>query len=45
VLIPLPKIDLCVAVSVSAVIALVVTFVFYKAALKNEDEFLIKVEI
>jgi hypothetical protein len=41
----LPKIDLYVAVSISAVIALVVTFVFYKIALKNAEEFLIKAEI
>jgi hypothetical protein len=42
---PLPKIDLYVAVSISAVIALVVTFIFYKIALKNAKEFLIKAEI
>ncbi len=41
----LPRIDLYVAVSISAVIALVVTFVFYKIALKNAEEFLIKAEI
>jgi hypothetical protein len=41
----LPKIDLYVAVSISAVIAVVVTFVFYKIALKNAEEFLIKAEI
>jgi len=41
----LPKIDLHVAVSISAVIALVVTFVFYKIALRNAEEFLIKAEI
>ncbi len=41
----LPKIDLYVAVSLSAVIALVVTFVFYRIALKNAEEFLIKAEI
>ncbi len=43
--VPLPKIDLYVAVSISAVIALIVTFVFYKIALKNAKEFLIKAEI
>lgn len=41
----LPRIDLYVAVSISAVIALVVTFVFYRIALKNAEEFLIKAEI
>jgi len=41
----LPKIDLYIAVSISAVIALVVTFVFFKIALKNAKEFLIKAEI
>ncbi len=41
----LPKIDLYVAVSISAVIALVVTFVFYRTALKNAEEFLLKAEI
>ncbi len=41
----LPKIDLYVAISISAVIALVVTFVFYKIALRSAEEFLIKAEI
>jgi hypothetical protein len=41
----LPKISLTVAVSISAVVALVVTFVFYKIALKNAEEFLTKAEI
>jgi len=41
----LPKIDLYVAVSISAVIAVVITFVFYKIALKNAEDFLIKAEI
>jgi len=41
----LPKIDLSVAVSISAVIALIITFVFYKIALKNAEEFLIKAEV
>jgi hypothetical protein len=41
----LPKIDLCVAVSISAVIAVVIAFVFYRIALKNAEEFLIKAEI
>jgi len=41
----LPKIDLCVAVSISAVIAVVIAFVFYRMALKNAQEFLTKAEI
>ena len=41
----LPKIDLYVAVSISAVVALVVTFVFHKIALRNAEEFLTKAEI
>ena len=41
----LPKIDLYVAVSISAVIALIIIFVFYKIALRNAEEFLIKAEI
>jgi len=41
----LPRIDLYVAVSISAVIAIVVAFVFYKIALRNAEEFLIKAEI
>jgi len=41
----LPKIDLSVAVFISAVVALVVAFVFYRIALKNAEEFLLKAEI
>ncbi|MCW3993881.1 MAG: hypothetical protein NWE85_04875 [Candidatus Bathyarchaeota archaeon] len=41
----LPKIDLYAAVSISAVMAFVVTFVFYRMALKNAQEFLRKAEI
>ena len=41
----LPKISLPVAVSISAVVALVVTFAFYRIALKNAEEFLTKAEI
>ena len=41
----LPKIDLYVAVVISAVIAVVITFVFRKIALKNAEEFLTKAEI
>ena len=36
----LPKIDLSIAVSISAVIAVVVTFVFYRIALNAAEEFL-----
>ncbi len=43
--VPLPKIDLSIATSISAVIALIITFVFYRIALKNAEEFLIKAEI
>ncbi len=43
--VPLPKIDLYIAISISAVIALVVTFVFYKIALKNAEDFLTKAEV
>lgn len=42
---PLPKMALSIAVVISAVIALVVTFVFYKIALKNAEQFLVKAEI
>ena len=42
---PLPKIDLYVAVSISAVIALVVTFVFYKIALNAAEKFLTEAEV
>jgi len=41
----LPKLELYVAVSISAVIALFLTFVFYKIALKNAEEFLTKAEV
>jgi hypothetical protein len=37
---PLPSIDLYVAVSVSAVLAAVITVVFYRLTLKNAEEFL-----
>jgi hypothetical protein len=43
--VPLPKIELSVAVSISAVMAFVVTFVFYRIALKNAQGFLRKAEI
>jgi hypothetical protein len=47
ILIPvsLPKIDLYVALSISAAIATVIAFVFYRIALKNAQEFLTKAEI
>jgi hypothetical protein len=41
---PLPKVYLVGAVSVSAVLALFVTFVFYKVAIKNAEKFLILAE-
>ncbi|MDH5267790.1 MAG: hypothetical protein OEW62_08955, partial [Candidatus Bathyarchaeota archaeon] len=42
---PLPTVDLYVALPISAVIALIVTYMFYKIALKNAKEFLIKAEV
>jgi hypothetical protein len=41
----LPKIDLYVAVSISAVIAVIVTFVFYKTALNAAEKFLTEAEV
>jgi len=41
----LPKIDLYVAVSISAVIAVIVTFVFYKIALAAAEKFLTEAEV
>ncbi|MDH5482926.1 MAG: hypothetical protein OEY22_08630 [Candidatus Bathyarchaeota archaeon] len=43
--IPLPEIDVYVAISISAVIAFVITFVFYRMAFKNAAEFLTKAEV
>jgi len=43
--VPLPKIDLYVALSISTAIATVIAFVFYRIALKNAQEFLTKAEI
>jgi hypothetical protein len=40
-----PEIDLSAAVSISAVIAAVIAFVFYRIALKNAQQFLTKAEI
>ncbi len=42
---PLPTVDLYVALPISAVIAIIVTYMFYKIALKNAKEFLIKAEV
>jgi len=41
----LPKIDLYIAVSISAVIAAVIAFIFYRIALRNAEVFLTKAEI
>ena len=41
----LPRVDLYVAVSISAVIALVVTFVFYRIALNAAEKFLTEAEV
>jgi len=43
--VPLPKIDLYVAISISAVIASVVTYVFHRMAVKNAEEFLLRAEM
>jgi hypothetical protein len=42
--IPLPKIDLHIALTISTVIAVIITYVFYRIALKNARDFLIKAE-
>ena len=41
----LPTVDLYVALPISAVIAIIVTYMFYKIALKNAKKFLIKAEV
>lgn len=41
---PLPMIDLYVALPISTVVAIVVTYVFHKKALKNAEKFLIEAE-
>jgi hypothetical protein len=40
----MPEIDIYVAVSISAVIAAIITFAFYKLSLKSAEEFLLKAE-
>jgi len=42
---PLPEIEPYVAVSISAVIAVVITLVFYRMAIKNAEKFLLKAEM
>jgi hypothetical protein len=42
--IPLPKIDLHIALTISTVTAVIITYVFYRIALKNAQDFLIKAE-
>ena len=42
---PLPKVDLYIAIPTSVVVALVITFVFHKIAIKNAEDFLMKAEI
>jgi threonine/homoserine efflux transporter RhtA len=39
---PIMKIDVYVAVSISAVIAAIITFAFYRMTLKSAEEFLSK---
>jgi len=41
----LPRFNLPIAVLISAVISLVIVFLFYKVALKNAKEFLLKVQV
>jgi len=41
---PLPKIDLHIALLVSGVIASAITYVFYGMAVKSAEEFLVKAE-
>jgi hypothetical protein len=41
----LPEISLYAAISISAVVALIIALIFYKIALKNAEEFLLKAEI
>lgn len=43
--IPLPTIDLHVALLISAVISFIITYVFYRIALKNAEYFLIRAEV
>jgi hypothetical protein len=42
---PLPEIDLYAAISISAIITSVITFTFYRIALKTAAEFLTKAEV
>jgi len=42
--ISIPKIDLHIALTISTVIAIIITYVFYKIALKNAKDFLTKAE-
>ncbi len=41
----LPKLDLLIALSASAIVAVVITFVFYKITLKDAEAFLTKAEV
>jgi len=42
---PLPTVDLYVALPISAVISFIITCVFYRIALKNAEHFLIRAEV
>jgi len=42
---PLPTVDLYVALLISAVISFIITYVFYRIALKNAEHFLIRAEV
>ena len=42
---PLPTVDLYVALPISVIIALIITYIFYKKAVKDAKEFLTKAEV
>jgi membrane protein implicated in regulation of membrane protease activity len=41
----LPTVDLYVALLISAVISFIITYLFYRMALKNAEHFLIRAEV
>jgi len=42
---PLPMVDLYVALPISVIIAIIITYIFYKKAIKDAKEFLAKAEV
>jgi hypothetical protein len=42
---PLPTVDLYVALPISVIIAIIITYIFYKKAIKDAKEFLAKAEV